>query len=130
MNVIGLGIDIVEIERFRVAIERQGQALLHRCFLPSEQEYCRRHREPARHYAARFAAKEAVAKAFGTGIGEALEWLEIEIGHQPGGAPMVRLHGAGAETAKRLGITNVLLSISHSEHYAVANAIATGNDGF
>jgi holo-[acyl-carrier protein] synthase len=126
MSVLGLGVDIVEIARFAGAIERQGQALLDRCFLAGEQEYCARHREPARFYAARFAVKEAVAKALGTGVGAELSWLDMEVRHKPSGAPMVILHGAGAETAKRLGVREVLISLSHSEHYAVANAIAVG----
>jgi holo-[acyl-carrier protein] synthase len=126
MSILGLGVDIVEIARFATAIARQGQPLLDRCFLSSEQAYCAKHRESARHYAARFAAKEAISKALGTGIGPELAWLDMEIRHRPSGAPLVVLHGAGAETAQRLGIRDILISISHSEHYAVANAIATG----
>lgn len=126
MSILGLGVDIVEIGRLDAAIQRQGQAFLNRCFLPSEQEYCRTHKEPARHYAARFAVKEAVSKALGTGIGAELGWLDIEVRRRATGAPFVILHGIGAETARRLGIRDLLISISHSEHYAVANAVASG----
>jgi holo-[acyl-carrier protein] synthase len=126
MSILGLGVDIVEIARISAAIARQGQALVDRCFLPSEQEYCARHREPARQYAARFAAKEAVAKALGTGIGGQLGWLDIEVVRKESGAPVIVLHGVGAETAKALGVREILVSLSHSEHYAVANALALG----
>ncbi len=125
MNPLGLGVDIVEIARLTLAIERQGQAFLDRCFLPAEQDYCNTHREPARSYAARFAAKEAVAKALGTGFGAQLGWCDVEVRRKPSGEPFIVLHGTGAETAKLLGITTLLVSLSHSEHYAVANAIAT-----
>jgi holo-[acyl-carrier protein] synthase len=79
MRIFGIGVDIVEISRMGAAIARQGQALLDRCFLPSEQAYCQKHRQPERCYAARFAAKEAVAKALGTGISGDLEWLSMEV---------------------------------------------------
>ncbi len=126
MNALGLGVDIVEIARFAAAVERQGQALLDRCFLATEQAYCTARKDSARYYAARFAAKEAVSKALGTGIGEHIGWLDMEICRKASGAPFVVLHGIGAQTASRLGVREVLLSISHSEHYAVANAIAVG----
>lgn len=124
MGIVGLGVDIVEIARFDGAVQRQGQRLLDRLFLPSEQAYCSPQREPSRCYAARFAVKEAVAKALGTGIGGQLGWLDVEIRRKATGEPFVVLHGDGAETAKRLGISDVLVSLSHSEYYAVANAIA------
>ena len=124
MKPLGLGVDIVEIARLAAAIERQGQTFIDRCFLPSEQAYCNTHREPARSYAARFAAKEAVAKALGTGIGAQLGLHDIEVCRKASGEPFIVLHGTGAETAQRLGITTLLVSLSHSEHYAVANVIA------
>jgi holo-[acyl-carrier protein] synthase len=126
MSVLGIGVDIVEIGRFESAIARSGKAFLDRLFLPSEQSYCSPQREPARCYAARFAAKEAVAKALGTGIGAQLAWRDIEIQRKPTGEPFIVLHGTGAETAKSLGVSRILLSLSHSENYAVANAICTG----
>jgi len=126
MNVLGLGVDIVEIERFASAMERSGQAFLDRVFLPAEQAYCSAQHKPARCYGARFAAKEAVAKALGTGIGVQLAWRDIEIRRKASGEPFVVLHGTGEKTAQRLGVTGILLSLSHSEHYAVANAICIG----
>ena len=126
MSVLGLGVDIVEIARIAGAIERGGQPFLDRVFLPGEQAYCGAQHEPARCYAARFAAKEAVAKALGTGIGAQLGWHDIEVRRKASGEPFVVLHGIGAETARSLGISGILVSLSHSEHYAVANAICTG----
>ena len=128
MNVLGLGVDIVEIARIATAIERSGQPFLDRVFLPSEQAYCGAQREPARCYAARFAAKEAVAKALGTGIGAQLGWRDIELKRKENGAPFVVLHGVGAETGRSLGIAGLLVSLSHSEQFAVANAIATDRE--
>ena len=124
MGVLGIGVDIVEIARFASAMERSGQSLLDRLFLPAEQSYCSPQREPARCYAARFAAKEAVSKALGTGIGAQLGWRDIEIRRRESGAPFIVLHGTGAATAQRLGVSEILLSLSHSENFAVANAIA------
>ena len=126
MGVLGIGVDIVEIERFASSMQRSGQAFLDRLFLPAEQACCAPQREPARCFAARFAAKEAVSKALGTGIGAQLGWRDIEIRRKDSGAPFIVLHGTGAETAKRLKVSAILLSLSHSEHYAVANAICTG----
>lgn len=126
MRIVGIGVDIVEIARLDAAIQRQGQRFLDRCFLPGEQEYCNQQHLPARAYAARFAAKEAVAKALGTGFGAHLEWLSVEVRRKATGEPFVVLLGIGAETAKSMGVTDVFLSLSHSEHYAVANVVATG----
>ena len=127
MRIIGIGVDIVEIARLDAAIQRQGRAFIDRCFLPTEQTYCDSHREPARCYAVRFAAKEAVAKSLGTGIGAQLALLDIEIRRKASGEPFIVMHGTGAETAARLSISQLLISLSHSEHYAVANVVASGD---
>jgi holo-[acyl-carrier protein] synthase len=119
----GIGVDIVEIARIELAIARQGRPFIDRVFLASEQAYCEGHRQPGRSYAARFAAKEAVAKAFGTGIGASVSWLDVEVCRAESGAPFIVLHGAAAATACAQGVSQVLLSMSHSEHYAVANAV-------
>ena len=127
MTVLGLGVDIVETARLAAAIARQGEPFLDRVFLQSERAYCAQAGVPERCYAARFAAKEAVAKAFATGIGAQLGWRDIEVVRPASGEPTVLLPGTGAETAARLGIRAVRLSLSHSEHYAVASAIALGD---
>ncbi len=128
MSVLGVGVDLVENARIQHSLDRFGERFLHRIFTAGEIEYCQSMKFPARHFAARFAAKEAVAKTFGTGIGASVGWLDIEVAHQPSGAPYVILHGAGAELVQDLGIHEVLLSLSHSEHYAVANAVAIAAD--
>ena len=123
MSLQGIGVDIVEIARIEQAIARQGKPFIDRVFRASEQAYCDQHRQPSRSYAARFAAKEAVAKAFGTGIGASVSWLDIEVCRTEVGAPFIVLHGNAAETAAARGVTQILLSLSHSEHYAVANVV-------
>jgi holo-[acyl-carrier protein] synthase len=126
MNVLGLGIDIVETGRIDRAIERHGEAFLNRVFCQREIEYCRSMRHSARHFAARFAAKEAVAKAFGTGIGAELGWHDIELRRKASGEPFVELHGAGLALAARIGAGECKVSLSHSDHYAVAQALIIG----
>lgn len=124
MTLLGLGTDIVETARIEAMLARHGARFLDRVFTAGEQRYCSSMDIPARCYAARFAAKEAVSKAFGTGIGAELGWLDITIERDAAGKPSVRLIGTGAATARRLGIAEVLVSLSHSDHYAVAQAIA------
>ena len=126
MKIIGTGVDIVGTARIAGSIERHGERFLARVFLEGERAYCGRMATPEQCYAARFAAKEAVSKAFGTGIGESLGWLDIEVRRKASGEPFVVLHGAGAQTAIRLGIAELRLSISHSHQYAVAHALALG----
>jgi len=126
MTILGTGVDIVETARISGSLERHGDRFLARVFLEGERAYCGRMSSPAQCYAARFAAKEAVSKAFGTGIGAELGWLDIEVCRKPSGEPFVILHGEGAKTAARLGIAEIRLSLSHSDHYAVAHALALG----
>lgn len=126
MRIIGIGVDIVETARLEASLARHGDRFADRLFTAEEQAYCRSQSMPARCYAARFAAKEAVSKAFGTGIGAELEWLDMEILRNAAGKPSLQLKGLGLETSKRLGIIEVMLSLSHSDHYAVAQAVACG----
>ncbi len=120
---ISPGIDLVENARIAAAIERGGDSFLRRTFTEAETAYCQIHRNPAPRFAARFAAKEAVAKAFGTGLGEAAAFREIEVVHLPGGAPAIQLHGAAAATAAAQRITSIELSLTHTEHYAAAMVV-------
>lgn len=126
MKILGTGIDIVEIERIAASIARHGEPFLARIFTAGEREYCAAMRKPEIFYAARFAAKEAVSKAFGTGITAQVGWRDIEVRRKASGEPFVALHGEGAATARRLGIAEIHLSLSHSDHYAVAHALAVG----
>ena len=123
LRVLGIGVDIVETTRIETSLTRFGERFLARVFTEGESEYCRSMPFPARHYAARFAAKEAVSKAFGTGIGAKAGWRDLEVKRRESGEPYLVLHGAALETAERLGVTQSHLSLSHTEHYAVANAI-------
>lgn len=116
----GVGTDIIEIERVQQSIERYGKKFLDRLFTTKEQEYCLSHRESGRHFAGRFAAKEAVAKAFGTGIGESVGWLDIEILNDADGKPKLFLSQHIKDTFKS---PVVHLSISHCKDYAVAFAV-------
>ena len=123
MTVFGIGIDVVENHRIAEAIRRHGERFLERIFQPGEAEYCRSMRDPHPHFAARFAAKEAVSKAFGTGFAGQVTWRAIEIRRKASGEPFVVLHDGAAALAKQLGIHTILVSLSHSEGYAVANAL-------
>lgn len=129
MNVLGVGVDIVETGRIAESLEKFGARFEQRCFRPAEIAYCRSMKFPARHFAARFAAKEAVAKAFGTGIGAHLGWTDIEIVRRDSGAPVVVLHDKGATLAQTRGGATVLVSLSHCQAYAVAQAILVSAAG-
>jgi len=123
-NIFGIGIDIVETARIRQSIERHGVSFLKRIFTEREQKYCDRMKNPEIHYAARFAAKEAVSKSFGTGFGKDLEWTDVEVIRKKSGEPQIELKGEGKRFAEENGIVRVMITLSHSDHYAVANAIA------
>lgn len=127
MRLIGIGIDVVEVERIADALGRHGEAFGERIFTERERAYCSSQRRPALHYAARFAAKEAVAKAFGTGIGKDLGWLDMEIIRRPSGEPALELSGTGKAYAEATGITDVKISLTHARDYAAANAVALGD---
>lgn len=121
--ILGIGIDIVEVERIRHSCDRFGDRFLTRVLRPAEADYCRSHQFMAPHVAGRFAAKEAISKAFGTGIGSQLRWQDMEIGRKHSGEPFVILHGAGAELLKARGGTKVHVSLSHTQQHATAVAI-------
>jgi holo-[acyl-carrier protein] synthase len=120
---VASGVDLVEIERFQAALSRHGSRLLERIFTTAELEEAGDH--PAS-LAARFAAKEAVAKALGTGIGP-VSWREIEIRRGSARQPLLNLHGAAAQLAADLGLTHWSISLSHSQEMAVAVAFAAGD---
>ena len=119
------GIDLVEIARFAQALERHGERLLQRIFTPVEREQCGGR---VASLAARFAAKEAVAKALGTGIG-AVRWVDIEVVSDARGAPHLRLHGEAARRAAALGVAAWAISLSHSRGCAVAVVVGEGDHG-
>ncbi len=125
MEIMGLGVDLVEIDRVRGLLDRYGDSFRRRCFTDHEWEYASRFRDPSVRLAARFAGKEAVMKSLGTGWRH-LRWADIEI--TGGGRPRVVLTGRAAERAEVLGVTEVLVTITHAGDQAVVMAIATGND--
>ena len=119
MQDISVGVDIIEIERVAATLARFGDRFLERVFTEGETAYCRGR---APQLAARFAAKEAVMKALGTGT-RGVGWREIEVTRKRTGEPGIALHGRAAERAARLGIDRIAVSLSHSRHYAVASVI-------
>jgi holo-[acyl-carrier protein] synthase len=124
--ILGVGIDIIEVARVRASRERFGERFLNRILHPSEIAYCLTHRDAAPFVAARFAAKEAVSKAFGTGIGASLSWHDVEIGRRDSGEPFVILHGNGTKLLTQRNGRIMLVSLSHTETYAAATAILDG----
>ena len=121
--ILGLGIDIIEVARIEASHKRFGERFLSRVLLPDEISYSFSHKTPGPFLAARFAAKEAVSKAFGTGIGAHLGWQDIEVRRKPSGEPFVVLHGKGQKLLEERKARAVLISLSHTEHYAAAVAI-------
>ena len=121
--IAGSGIDAIEIRRIQHTMDRFGGRFLDRVYLPAEQAYCRRKRNAAESFAARFAAKEAGAKALGTGISFGVTWQEIEVVRQPGGRPSLRFHGRAAQIAAQLGVTRSALSITHTAELAMASVV-------
>ena len=124
--ILGSGIDLIEVDRIESARERHGERFLKRVLCPAEMAYCLSHKFPGPFLAARFAAKEAISKAFGTGIGAELSWQDMEIGRKDSGEPYVILHGKGLELLARRGARGVHLTLSHTEKYAIAMAILEG----
>lgn len=120
MSVIGIGVDFIECERIQHSLDRFGEKFLHRVFTDGEIEYSMSMKFPARHLAARFAAKEAVSKAFGTGIGKAMGWRNIDIRKKETGEPFLVFSGPAQELAQARGVTSSLITLSHTEHHAVA----------
>ena len=123
MNILGIGGDLVEVERISEAIGRHGLPFLRRIFTEREIAFCGVRHE---RLAARFAAKEAVAKAFGTGIGAAMAFPDIEVVNEPSGRPGIVLHGAAAATAAGRGVTGIHLSLSHTRSHAIAQVVIVG----
>lgn len=118
---VGTGIDLVEVERIAQSIERYGQHFLERVFTAEEIAYCRKKRNSAESFAARFAAKEAGAKALGTGIQRGVAWREIEVRRAPGQRPTLHFRGRALQIAEELGVGRVSLSLTHSGALAMAS---------
>jgi len=123
MALYGIGIDVVEVDRIESSLSEFGEHFLDRIFTEEERAYCDRQKNRELSYAARFAAKEAIAKAFGTGIGKSIGWRDMEIYRKDSGEPTVILHGKAKELAEEIGIEEVKISLTHAKHYAAANAV-------
>ena len=121
--IVGSGIDLVEIGRIQHSMDRYGSRFLDRVYTAAEQAYCLRKRKAAESFAARFAAKEAGAKALGTGISFGVNWLEIEVVRAPGGRPTLRFHGRAAQIAAAMGVVRSALSITHTAALAMASVV-------
>jgi holo-[acyl-carrier protein] synthase len=127
--IIGIGVDLVKIDR----IDKAGKShvgFLERVFTDREREYCSRQKFPAQHYAGRFAAKEAVLKAIGTGWSAGVKWTDMEVLHGDGGGPIVNVSGRVKDLLDLKGVKQVLLSYSHDEGYAVAQVVLVGSAGY
>jgi holo-[acyl-carrier protein] synthase len=123
MHVRGIGIDLVPISRMRGVMERWQERFLTRVFTDDEIAYCRSRKDPAPHFAARFAAKEAGLKALGTGLRLGVSWRELEVRRERGGPPVLVLSGRTRELAQARGAERMLLALSHDGDYAIAQAM-------
>lgn len=121
-NIIGLGIDATDIPRIAATLERYGDRFVTRIFTDGEIAYCRRRREPAIHFAGRFAAKEAAMKALGTGHSQNVLWRDVEVVRR-GGPPQLHFHGGAARRFEAMGAQSSLLTITHSETLALAHVL-------
>ncbi|MEY2556011.1 MAG: holo-[acyl-carrier protein] synthase [Verrucomicrobiota bacterium] len=126
MSVLGIGVDLVECARIEHSLERFGEIFLRRVFTDGEIEYSMSMKFPARHLAARFAGKEAVSKAFGTGIGKAMGWRNIDIRKKKTGEPFLVFSGPAQELATKRGVTSALITLSHTDHHAMACVVLEG----
>ncbi len=124
MEIIGIGTDITECLRIARMIERHGELFVDRIYTPEEIRYCQNRKQATQHFTGRWAAKEAVLKALGTGWVRGIGWRDIEILSEVGGRPVVTLHGGAKDVARRLGVTEILISISHCRTHATAYALA------
>jgi holo-[acyl-carrier protein] synthase len=127
-NIIGIGTDIVECLRIAQMIERHGELFISRVYTPHEIQYCQSRKLATQHFAGRWAAKEAVLKAIGTGWRRGISWRDVEICNEAGGQPTVQLHGGAREIGDRLGIVDMMISISHCRSHATALAVAQGGE--
>jgi holo-[acyl-carrier protein] synthase len=121
--IVGTGIDVAEVPRVAAAIDRFGQRFIQRIFTEAEILYCDSKANRVERYAARFAAKEAGMKALGTGWNYGVRWRDVEVLRKPGQRPTIVFHGRAGEFAKKLGVVNAALSITHTEEQAIAQVI-------
>ena len=128
MQIVGLGTDIIEIVRIGQMIERHGELFLTRVYTEGEIRYCQRRKEMFQHFAGRWAAKEAVMKTLGTGWTRGVSWTDIAVSTQQSGQPTIQVCGGAGDLARKMGIDEFLITISHCRSYATATAIAVRNE--
>jgi holo-[acyl-carrier protein] synthase len=126
--ICGTGVDIAETSRIEQSLQRYGERFTQKIFTPAEIVYCEKFKNRAERYAARFAAKEAAFKALGTGWRQGVRWLDVEVVHQPSGKPELVLTGRAQDLARKLRVTRMSISISHSDRYVVAQVIFEGDE--
>lgn len=126
MNLIGIGTDIVECLRIAQMIQRHGELFIQRVYTPHEIDYCNGRKQSTQHFAGRWAAKEAVLKALGTGWIRGISWRDVEVHNEGGGKPTIRLQGGAQQRAEQISVVEVMLSISHCRSHATAYALAIG----
>jgi holo-[acyl-carrier protein] synthase len=125
-QILGIGTDITECLRIARMIERHGELFINRVYTPTEIRYCQSRKQSTQHFTGRWAAKEAILKALGTGWRRGISWRDMEIRNEPGGRPVVAVRGGVKEVVEQLGIKKLLVSISHCRTHATAYAIAVG----
>lgn len=126
MPVIGIGLDLVEVERIHDLLKKHGERFKKRMFTPAEIAYCDGFASPAIHYAARFAAKEAAVKALGTGFSGDVGFADVEVIRLPSGQPQLRFHAGADRRAAELGVQRALVSITHTTAHAMAQVLLEG----
>lgn len=124
--IVGIGVDIAEVDRVRAAIERHGERFLARVYTPEERRYCESKPNLYERFAGRFAAKESAMKAIGTGWKRGVAWRDFEVARAASGQPIIRFGGKAAEIANSLGVKRALVSISHTEREAIAQVVLEG----
>ena len=124
--IIGMGVDIAEVDRIRKAIERYGETFLRRLYTVKEREYCEQFKNKYERYAGRFAAKEAGMKALGTGWRRGVRWVDLEVVREKSGRPTLKMAGEAEKIAEQLGVKHIALSITHTEEQALAQVIFEG----
>ena len=121
--IVGTGVDLAEVPRIEASIQRFGRKFIERIYTPAEIAYVERKANRFERYAARFAAKEAGMKAIGTGWRRGVRWQDFEVANLPSGKPTLRFHGVAAEFARKLGVKNISLSLTHTKEYGMAHVI-------
>lgn len=128
MRIVGIGTDIVECLRIAQMIDRHGELFVNRVYTPAEIRYCQSRKQATQHFAGRWAAKEAILKALGTGWRRGISWRDMEVRNDKQGRPQVALRGAVRDLVEQLGVREILVSISHCRSHAMAYALALGSD--